>query len=85
MHLLCYFFFLSHFISLCICSHCIPSAVVGLFFLRIEQNRTKLILYLLEDGISLHFSSNDRWEVRTTHWTGYHDYHLQYSSDRCSQ
>ena len=40
----------------------------------------------------LHFSSNDRWEVRTTHWTEwwghghwYHDYHLQYSSDWCSQ
>ena len=40
----------------------------------------------------LHFSSNDRWEVRTTHcteWWGhghrYHDYHQQYCSDWGSQ
>ena len=40
----------------------------------------------------LHFSSNDRWEVRIAHWTEWwgqghrcHDYHLQYNSDWCSQ
>ena len=38
------------------------------------------------------FSSNIRWKIRTAHRTEgwwheqqYHDYYLQYSSDRCSQ
>ena len=42
--------------------------------------------------VTLALSSSDRWEVRITHWTEwwgnghqYYDYHIQYSSDWCSQ
>ena len=54
-----------------------------------NQPRLRLDLEKLRDpDVACTFSSKDRWEVRITHWTergghghGYHDYHLQYSSD----
>ena len=46
----------------------------------------------LEKLRDLHFSSSNKWEIRTTHWNegwghGHqlNDYHLQYSNDWCSQ
>ena len=48
--------------------------------------KTKVWSWEVEGPSGLHFSSNNGWEIRITHWTErwgighrYHDYHLQYS------